>query len=141
MKEQQNSVHWLAKVAVFCTFWFLLCLTLSVGLLLELITTPAGEDNGLYFVCLVIFGALTVWIALRGRKRVKLLVHGQRVKVSLKSEVYEVHSSTPEVVSSRNKRFHYQFKVGGKTYKNTLYSRPWRKEAIEVMYNVTNPEH
>jgi len=141
MKEQQNSVHWLAKVAVFCTFWFLLWLTLSVMLLLELITTPAGgEDNGFYFVLLVIFGAFTAWTAYKGRKRVKLLGHGQRVKVSLSSEVYEVTSSTPDVVSSRNKRYHYQFKVNGKTYKNTLYSKPFLKEAIEVVYDPNNPD-
>jgi len=60
--------------------------------------------------------------------------------VSLKTEVYEVTSSTPDVVSSRNKRYHYQFKVNGKTYKNTLYSKPFLKEAIEVVYDPNNPD-
>ncbi|WP_432776195.1 hypothetical protein AAFJ72_04270 [Brevibacillus gelatini] len=138
MENQLNRVHWLAAVAAFCSFWFLLWFTLFIMFLLELITLTEGhEDLTWYSVCLVLFGIFTLMTAFRGWSRLQLLRHGRRVTVGLDTEEYEVYD---EHTTIRNKRYHYQFKAKGKTYKNTIYFRPIRKGAIEIIYNVNKPE-
>ncbi|WP_156926622.1 hypothetical protein [Cohnella panacarvi] len=91
---------------------------------------------------LALMGALALWSAYRGWRRLTLLRHGEIRSVKLGKDTYE---SFDHLSGSTNKTTvkEYRFRINDSTYRTTvLWTLDLRgKPSVDIVYHTLNPDH